>query len=273
MWNMSCFKTFQIERIVHKYYVFYFIYSIIFDQSACSNFQVYFVLKVLALVKYFLLYTKLFSSYQMGLSWHAVWIVYVCVYYMCMYIICICILYVHVYYIICILYYMYIILYVYVYYMYIICICILYYMYMHIICICILYVYILYVYVYYTYMYIICICICICVCMCVCVYIYICICVCKCKCICICICIFYLLTMYMYMYLFIYWSCSITLGNTTRFVHIGYLIYQSLLIHISAVYDSAPVYVLQSVIAVRVTRICTMYSLKFVVVIRSQSIQ
>ena len=63
-------------------------------------------------------------------------------------------------------------------------------------------------------------------------------------------------------FLFIYWACCITLGNNSRFVHIvGYLIYHLSLIHISAVYDSAPMYVLQSVIAVTVTRICPMYSL------------
>ena len=54
-------------------------------------------------------------------------------------------------------------------------------------------------------------------------------------------------------------TCSITLGNTTCFVHIvGYLIYQLPLIHISVVYDSAPMYLLQSVIAFTVTQICPM---------------
>ena len=38
-------------------------------------------------------------------------------------------------------------------------------------------------------------------------------------------------------------ACSITFGNTTRFVHIvGYLIYQLPLIHIFAMYDSYPMY-------------------------------
>jgi len=90
--------------------------------------------------------------------------------------------------------------------------------------------------------------------------------------------VFMYVCMYVFMYvciIFIYLlACSITLGNTTRFVHIiVYLIYHLPLIHISAVYDSAPMYVLQSVIAVRVTRICPMYSSQFVIVIRSQSIQ
>ena len=58
---------------------------------------------------------------------------------------------------------------------------------------------------------------------------------------------------------FFYWACSITLGNKTRFIHrVGYLIYQLPLFHISVVYNLAPMYLLQSVILVRVTRICPM---------------
>jgi hypothetical protein len=56
-------------------------------------------------------------------------------------------------------------------------------------------------------------------------------------------------------------------------LHRSFTIDQLPLIHISAVCDSAPLYSLQSVIVVKVTRICPMYSLQSVIVVQNQSIQ
>ena len=56
------------------------------------------------------------------------------------------------------------------------------------------------------------------------------------------VCMYICMYVRMYAYFFLLAS-SITLGNTTRFVHIvGYLIYQLHLIHISVMYDSSPMY-------------------------------